>query len=188
MSGHKRTWIPTLDGKLRPLGIAALRTRLSNGPFGRSWNASTKRTFWVSVTAIVPDEAVAEPWTRSARHPGQESELDTGCGQLPRNSIELDPVVSVPYCDPANLVTRATAQVAARPPDDLGQIRNAQPSVATNAESPASRSPREVRSSLFKVRAVYSRAARTDLCGGRSAMTVSTAITFSSTRSHSSRG
>jgi hypothetical protein len=58
----KRTWIPKLD----PSGLQHWRTRLSNGPFGRSWNASTKKTFLDSVAAIVLDEAVTEPWMHLA--------------------------------------------------------------------------------------------------------------------------
>ncbi len=48
--------------------------------------------------------------------------------------------------------------------------------LATDAEDPASLSQREVCMSTSKVRTVCGSAARTGLCGGRSAMTVPTAI------------
>ena len=57
---------PSPTASFDPWGSQHWRTRSSNGPYGRFSNASTKRTFRDSVTAIVQDEAVTEPWTLSA--------------------------------------------------------------------------------------------------------------------------
>ena len=45
-------------------GSRRWKTRSSSKPCGRCWNASTKRTSWVSVTAFGLDEAVTKPWMR----------------------------------------------------------------------------------------------------------------------------
>lgn len=58
----KRTYILKPDGRMRPLGLAAWRTRSFNRQHGRFWNASTNRIFWGAVTVFVPDEAVIKPW------------------------------------------------------------------------------------------------------------------------------
>lgn len=99
-----------------------------------------------------------------------------GVVSIPRSPGELDTDEPIPNSDPANLVASATAQVAACTPDDLGQVRKALPTVAADPKNPASLSQREISSSASKAGAVCGSSARTDLCGGRSAMAVPTAI------------
>src|SRR5665213_2720780 len=56
---------PSSTASCDPWGLQHWRTRSSNRRYGWCWNAFTKRTFWVSVTAFVLDEAVTELWMHS---------------------------------------------------------------------------------------------------------------------------
>jgi len=58
----KRTYIPKPDGRMRPLGIAALEDKSSNRRHAWFWNASTNRIFWGSATVFVLDEANTGLW------------------------------------------------------------------------------------------------------------------------------
>ena len=60
----------------------------------------------------------------------------------------------------------------------VGEILQTKSSMVTDAEDPTSLSKSKVCESISKVRAVCGSSARTDLCEGRPAMAVPTAIQF----------
>ena len=95
-----------------------------------------------------------------------------------RGSRQLRTPATVPRCAPGHVAPRAASSQPTRPPPDLGEIHEALPALAPDADDPPSLSRRAVCMSTSKVRAVCGSSARTDLCGGRPAMAVPTAITF----------
>ena len=101
-----------------------------------------------------------------------------GVVSILRSSGQLQATATISDSFTGHLVSSAVAPFATRVPVDLVQVLEAQSTVASNAENPASLSQREVRSSLSKVRAVCGSSARTDLCGGPPERAVPTAITF----------
>src|SRR6266496_711565 len=89
---------------------------------------------------------------------------------------QLRTPAAVPQCDPSYVAAHPTATQPTRPPLDLGKVLAALQTLATDTEDPPPLSQREVCMSTSTVRTVCGSSARTDLCGGRSAMTVPTAI------------
>src|SRR3972149_2074364 len=89
---------------------------------------------------------------------------------------QLCTLAAVPRCDPSHLAPHTATSQPTRPSLDLGKVLEALPTLATDTEDPASLSQRAVRMSTSEVKAGAGSSARTDLCGGRSAMTVPTAI------------
>ena len=83
---------------------------------------------------------------------------------------------AIPQCDPSHVAAQPSATQPTRPPLDLGKVLPALQTLATDTEDPPPLSQREVCMSTSTVRTVCGSSARTDLCGGRSAMTVPTAI------------
>lgn len=59
----KRTYIPKLDGGMRPLGIAALEDKIVQQAVRTVLECIYERDFWGSATASVLDEARTKPWT-----------------------------------------------------------------------------------------------------------------------------
>src|SRR3990172_11363796 len=92
-----------------------------------------------------------------------------GARQLPTSA-------TIPRGDPEPVAPHAATTQPTRTPPDLEKVLQAEQTLATDAEDSPPLSQRAVCRSTSKVRAVCGSSARTDLCGGRSAMTVPTAI------------
>jgi len=60
----RRVYIEKEDGRQRPLGVAALKIRLSNRPWSLSSTRSTRKTFSASRTVFARDAASTMRWMR----------------------------------------------------------------------------------------------------------------------------
>ena len=74
------------------------------------------------------------------------------------------------------MAPRPASSQPTRVPSDLGEVLQALPTLAADAEDPAPVSKRAVCQSTSEVRAVCGSSARTDLCGGWPARAIPTAI------------
>jgi hypothetical protein len=91
---------------------------------------------------------------------------------------QLRSIATIPRRDPSYVAQRSAATQSTGTQPNLGEVLEAQQALATDTDNPTSLSQRAVlETSSSKVRAVYGNSARTDLCGGRPAMAVPTAIT-----------
>src|SRR5262249_40558663 len=126
------------------------------------------------------DQPVAVHAYRLETSWGVAAKRDQGLVPVLRCARQLLPPAAIPRRDPSDLASPAATSQPARPTLHLGKVRPNLQQMAAVAQDPAPVSQRAVCKSTSKVRAVCGSAARTDLCGGRSAMAVPTAITVSS--------
>ena len=91
---------------------------------------------------------------------------------------QLPASAAIPRCDPEAVAPHAATTQPTRAPPDLGEVLQAEQALAADAEDSPPLSQRAVCRSTSKVGAVCGSAARTDLCGGRAATPVPTAILF----------